>query len=165
MDHSRGWGGSRWVSECARRWRVLPPSCHVSCNRPWSSEAHQDLGAFPAFGAKAVIRQLWLNPASWIQASLRTWHLGKNMPTVPHKEDHFFSLWCIIHRRFGSTYSFCMWVCKARAGTVLNTIAFAADLMHDSWVAPWPGTKLRSRILVPISEETSQKYSSIKSFT
>lgn len=67
---------------------------------------------------------------------MRTWHLGKTMPTVLGTEDHSFSLWCIIHRTSGSSYSFCMWVCKVRAGTglsALNVGSFCFCSGLDAW--------------------------------
>lgn len=137
MDHHGLHPAFGWVSEYARRWRVPPLSCHVSCNRHWFPGDTQDLGALPGCGAKEVIRWLRFNPASWIQASMRTWHLGENMPTALHNGDHSFSLCRILHRRSGSRHSFCMWVCKARAGTGLSalnvgSLCFCSDLDAQS---------------------------------
>ena len=52
-----------------------------------------------------------------IQASVRTWCLGKTMPTALGTEDHSFGVGCFIHRTPGSSSSVCMWVCEVRAGS------------------------------------------------
>ena len=101
----------RWVSVFARRWRVLPsPRCHGSDSRHWLLGAAGP-GALPDRWSPGVTN----NQA--IQASVRTWCLGKTMPTALGTEDHSFGVGCFIHRTPGSSSSVCMWVCEVRAGS------------------------------------------------
>lgn len=92
------------------------------------------------------------NPGFCLQTFVGTWLLRKYMLTAPQDEAHSFQLKAVSwHTGSGCKYSS---VCLC---------AFVVDLC-DPWAGPWLGTKwVRARDLVPFSEETSQKYSSMKS--